>query len=68
MEKVVAISSMWSWFIYFRYETMLLCWCESPGRRPNFANLVKCLCDVIKRVEDQTPYYNIQDGTVSLPA
>jgi len=47
---------------------MLLCWCESPGKRPNFANLVKRLCDIIKRVEDQTPYYNIQDGTVSLPA
>lgn len=43
---------------------MLLCWLESPAERPTFANLVKCLHEMIKRLQNQTPYYNLQDGTV----
>lgn len=51
-------------FTHFRYETMLLCWLESPAERPTFVNLVKCLHEMIKRLQNQTPYYNLQDGTV----
>ena len=49
---------------HFRYETMFLCWLESPAERPTFTTLVKCLCEMIKRLQDQTPYYNLPDGTV----
>lgn len=43
---------------------MFLCWLESPSERPTFTTLVKCLCEMIKRLQDQTPYYNLPDGTV----